>query len=205
LIAYTVEAAITSRYIDRVIISTDDDNIAKAAIEAGAERPFIRPSEFAKDTSPSWEAVIHALDWLQKNEGKQYTVFCLLQPTSPLRTASHVDEAIERYFTKPQADSLVTVCESSKSPFWSQIISPDDLLQPLIPVNEQVTRRQDLPKTFDINGAFYICDTSLYRRTRTFLNHRTAYYLMAKEDSIDIDTELDFIIAETVQQRKETR
>ena len=203
LIAYTIEAAKQSQYIDRVIVSTDSEEIADAAVIAGAEKLFLRPSQFATDESPSWEAIIHALQWIEHNEKKVYPVFCLLQPTSPFRNSFHINEAIEKFALNERADSLVSVCESIKSPYWTQIVSDDGFLQPLIQTEERFTRRQDTPKTFDLNGALYIAKTDFYKDKKTFLGNRTTFYEMDKISSIDIDTETDFFVAESLYARKQ--
>ncbi len=201
LISYTVEAAKQSQYIDRVIISTDSEEIADTAAAGGAEKLFLRPAQFATDESPSWETIIHALQWIENHEKKIYPVFCLLQPTSPLRRSNHVDAAIEKYFATPHAENLVSVCESSKSPYWSQMVTKEGLLKPVIDSKNLFTRRQETPQTYDINGAIYIAKTESYLRTKSFLDDKTTFYAMSKEDSLDIDTELDFTIAEVISQK----
>jgi CMP-N,N'-diacetyllegionaminic acid synthase len=198
LIAYSIEAAKRSRYIDRVVISTDSEEIADIAVLHGAEILFLRPAQYSTDESPVWEAIVHALQWIEEHERKTYSTFCLLQPTSPFRKSQHIDCAFDKFFSVKTADSLISICESSKSPFWSQIISSDGLLHPLIESKEQYNRRQDLPKTYDINGAIYISKTEFYRRMKSFLKGKTTFFVMERDSSLDIDTELDFIVADAI-------
>lgn len=202
LIAWTIEEAKKSKYIDRLVVSTDSEEIAEIAKAFGADVPFIRPAKFAADSSPSWEAIIHALKWFEVNENRGYPVFCLLQPTSPFRNVKHIDEAIQKFFSSEKVRSLVSVCESIKTPFWTQTVSPEGYLEPLIQSKKQYLRRQDLPKTFDVNGALYIADTDAYLNSKSFLGEKTAFYEMDQYSSIDIDTEIDFILAETLYLRK---
>lgn len=195
LIAHTVEAALNARRIGRVVVTTDAPEIADAAVAAGAERLFLRPAEFALDSSPSWQAVVHLFGWLREHEGTVPADFCLLQPTSPFRTARHIDEAAERFIAS-KADSLVSVCRSKKSPYWSQVVGADGFLRPAVPSERAYERRQDAPQTYDLNGAVYFARTAAYEEQRTFLTARTAYYEMDDLASLDIDTELDFRFAE---------
>ena len=200
LIAYTIEAATKSKYVDRVIVSTDSETIADTCNIYGISIPFIRPSELSTDESPTWQTVEHAVDWLSNNEKKTYDVICLLQPTSPLRNVGHIDQSISK-FLSCNADSLVSVCRSPKSPYWSQHITPDGYLSPLFPDSGNYIRRQDVPVTFDLNGAIYLVKTEFFRRTHLFKGPRTVAYEMDYQSSIDIDTPLDFEIAEIIRKQ----
>ena len=204
LIAYTIEAAKHSGYIDRVVVSTDAEEIAAAAKRFGAEVPFLRPAKFAGDASPSSEAIIHALEWFETNERKKFPVFCLLQPTSPFRTAKHIDAAMDKFFSSDGAESLISVCPSHKSPYWAQVVTPEGYLRPLIEPRESYTRRQDIPATYDINGAIYVANTDAYLHYKNFLMKKTVHYEMGTHASLDIDTETDMILAETLCARQTT-
>lgn len=196
LISWSIEAARKSRYVDRVIVSTDAPDIAAVAKDSGAEAPFLRPAELASDEAPTSSAVLHALDWLEREAGESYDFLALLQATSPLRTSAHLDGGFDRFFADASAGSLVSVCEADKSPHWMKTIGPDGYLRDFLPGSAEFTRRQDLPKAYALNGAFYIISVSGFRKERAFVTPRTGYYLMDRMDSIDIDTAFDFRIAE---------
>ncbi|MCK4257422.1 MAG: acylneuraminate cytidylyltransferase family protein [Halanaerobiales bacterium] len=196
LLAYTSEEAKKSNYIDRVILSTEDEEIASVGREYGVEVPFMRPDELATDEASSIEVIKHALNWLKMNENywSKYTV--LLQPTSPLRTVEDIDGAIERLLHS-DGDSLVSLCETDKHPFWLKRIENDQI----VPYTEEglhIVRRQDLPKVYSLNGAIYIAESTLLLKHSSFYVGNTIPYLMPKDRSIDIDDRIDWAVAETL-------
>ncbi len=185
LIAWTVEAAISAKCVDRVVLSSDDDEIMAAAKAAGCDVPFCRPPYLASDMASSIDVVLHALDQLPR-----YDYVILLQPTSPLRTAADIDAAFELMLEK-SAPSCVSICEADQSPYWMYRLSNDGKLQGLL-TTENATRRQDLPPVYILNGAIYIARTEWLRSTKSFLNSATIAYEMPKERSLDIDNADDF-------------
>ena len=196
LIAHSIIAAQKSRYVDRIIVSTDSDEIARIAKSCNADVPFKRPPEYAVDISPSREFIVHALSWLRENENKVYDIFCLLQPTSPFRNWKHLDEAIEKFVNCKKAISLISITETTESPYWMKTIGDNDFLREFVEVSYSEVRRQDLPKTYSVNGAIFIMGSFDYLKSERFFTERTAYYLMDAISSVDIDGELDFIFAE---------
>lgn len=134
LIVYTIEAARASRYLDRVILSTDDTEIADVAKAAGCEVPFMRPAELAGDSVTDLPVVEHALQWLKENESYEPDIVVQLRPTSPLRTAAHIDDAIELLAKHPEADSVRTVTEPEQSPYKMYRIDTEGYLKPLLNV-----------------------------------------------------------------------
>lgn len=196
LLAYTIEAAKASRYLDRVILSTEDQEIAETGRRYGAEVPFMRPAELATDQASSIDTIIHALNWLRDTEGylPDYTV--LLQPTSPFRTAADIDGAIEKLL-QCGAASLVSLCEADAHPFWLKKIV-DDRVVPFTEEGAGITRRQDLPAVYNLNGAIYIAETELMIREKTFYVGTTAPYVMSKESSVDLDDMVDWLVAEAL-------
>lgn len=188
LVAWTVEAAISSKCVDRVVLSSDDDEIMAAAKSAGCEIPFRRPDHLASDIASSMDVVLHALEQLP---GYEYVV--LLQPTSPLRTAADIDAAFSLMHERA-APSCVSVCEADLSPYWMYRVAGDNTLQRLIPEDEGIMRRQDLPPIYVLNGAIYIARIDWLRANKSFIGEETVAYLMAKERSLDIDTKEDFEI-----------
>ena len=182
LISYTIEAALGSKYIDYVIVSTDDEEIAKVSIECGAEVPFMRPVELATDTSKTIDSVIYTIRML-RTLGKSFNALVLLQPTQPLRTSKDVDEAIEKY-EKNGKMPLVSVSEVDDHPILTRTIEKNKLF-PLLNVSS-TCRRQDMPPFYKVNGCIYINE----------INDNIVPYLMSKSHSVDIDGKLDLVIAE---------
>ena len=195
LIAWTILEAGKSRYIDRTIVSTDDQEIADVARQWGCEVPFMRPAQLARDNTPGIEPVIHALESLP---GYDYVV--LLQPTSPLRTCEDIDACIE-LCAQNHAGCCVSVTEPDKSPYWMFTIDDHARMRPLLEKNETITRRQDLPPVYALNGAVYVADTKAIVETRSFVTGDTLPYIMSKNNSIDVDTETDLIVAEVFLKR----
>jgi CMP-N,N'-diacetyllegionaminic acid synthase len=190
LIAWTIEAAKKSKYIDRLIISSEDTEIINVAKRLGCEAPFIRPAELAQDNTPGIEPVLHAIRSLP---GYDYVV--LLQPTSPFRTCEDIDGCIELCENK-HANSCVSVAEPDKSPYWMFTINAEGKMRQLINQKEIPARRQDLPKVYVLNGAVYVADAKCLLKRKSFLAEDTVPYIMGRLASIDLDTEEDFVFAE---------
>jgi len=198
LIAWTIEEAQKSKYIDRLIVSTDDEEIAKVSKARGAEIPFIRPSELAQDDTPGIDPVLHAIGLLP-----EYDYIVLLQPTSPLRSVEDIDACLERCIEQ-KSNSCVSVVLSEKSPYWMYSLENSGVLQPVIVSEKPILRRQEAPEVFVLNGAVYVAKTAWLTKTRSFLHEETVGYVMPKERSIDVDNTLDFLILETIiSQNKE--
>ena len=195
LIAWTIEEARKSRYVDRMILSSDDAGIIEVARKWGCEVPFVRPAELAQDDTPGIQPVFHAVRELP---GYDYVV--LLQPTSPLRTCDDIDRCIELCLFKG-AFSCVSVVEPDKSPYWMFTGDSDGKIHPLLSDSQMIVRRQDLPQVYALNGAVYVseCETLLERGS--FITDNTVFHLMAKHASIDIDTEIDLIISEILLEK----
>lgn len=198
LIAFTIDAAKKSKYIDRIIVSTDNREIAEVANKYGAETPFIRPAEFAKDSSLTTEVVKHAIDWLFENERKEYNIICILQPTSPLRSSRHIDESIEKFMNDINASSLISIVEAYENPYWMKTINENGFLESFLHVENNINRSQDLPKIYYPNGAIYLIRLNDFNKYFTFYTPETAFYIMDKASSVDIDDEFDLKLAETL-------
>jgi CMP-N,N'-diacetyllegionaminic acid synthase len=180
MLAFSIDAARGSQFVDRVVVSSDDDAIIAAALACGSEAPFRRPAELATDSAASIDVALHALDQLPG-----YDVLILLQPTSPARTAADIDAACER-FAASGAPACVSVSPVEQSPYWMYRLDPKGALQPVVE-SGACTRRQDT-----LNGAIYVADAAWLRRTRTFVTPETVAYVMPASRSIDIDTADDF-------------
>jgi CMP-N,N'-diacetyllegionaminic acid synthase len=198
LIAYAIEAARSAVSIDRVLISTDDSEIADVSRELGAEVPFQRPLEFADDLAPMLGVLRHALAWLE-TQGVVVEALVLLQPTSPLRTAHHIEEAVTLFRSAP-ASSVVSVVEVPHqfSPVSVMKLTDQGTLSPFLGDKVIVTRRQDKPKAYARNGpAVLVCHSDTLRSGELYGTNCVPYF-MSKEDSLDIDTQHDLILAERV-------
>lgn len=184
LIAWTIEAGKKSKYLDRLILSSDDETIIEVAQNYGCEVPFKRDASLAGDETPSIHVV---LDALERCPGYDWIV--LLQPTSPLRTADDIDGALEKC-ARLEAPACVSVCEAEQSPYWMYTVE-NSRLRPIVSA-PLIERRQDLPKVFSLNGSVYIADIEWVRKTKKFISEDTGAYVMPALCSIDLDTEYDF-------------
>jgi len=189
LIAWTIEEAKKSKYITRTILSSDNEDIIQIAKEYGGDVPFVRPKELAQDDTPGISAVLHAIE---QCGGYEYVV--LLQPTSPFRTVEDIDKCIE-YTIKQQAKFCVSVTEAEQSPYWMYTIE-NGKMKPIIEQDKLTTRRQDLPNVYVLNGAIYVARVEDIKERKTFLTEETISFIMSNENSLDIDTVLDFEISE---------
>lgn len=196
LIAYTIEAAVVSDIFDTIIVSTDSQEIANVAVSYGVEVPFIRPDELAGDTISSDDVIRHALAYYDEL-GVKHTEVCKLQPTSPLRNARHLKEAY-KLFRDRQADFVVSVCECEHSPLWAGIIDSDLRLDNFITEEAKRACRQDLPTYYRLNGAIYMGKVEPFLHNKSFLGRNSIAYIMNQEESIDIDNEMDFKLAEAL-------
>lgn len=195
LIAYSIEGAKQSKYVDYILVSTDDNKIKEVSLQYGANVPFLRPEEISNDTAKSIDVVIHGINYL-KESGEEFDYVVLLQPTSPLRTCKDIDEAIE-ILIKSEEESLVSVCEVDENPVLMRIIK-DNSLQEIMNFDGDNLRRQDLPTVYIFNGALYINKVSMLLKDKAFVNKKTLPYIMEKEKSIDIDNKIDAKLAELI-------
>lgn len=190
LIAWTIEQAQKSRYIDRLIVSSEDPEIIRVAQQWGCEAPFVRPKELAADNTPGIAPVFDALD---RVAGYEWVV--LLQPTSPLRAVSDIDGCLELCAAR-KANSCVSVSATNHHPYLVYALNPDGYLKPYVKTLEPVARRQELPAAYVLNGAVYAALCSWLRNMKEFVNDETVGFVMPSERSLDIDTPLDIEIAE---------
>lgn len=197
LIAWTIEQARQSQYLDRCIVSTEDEEIRSIAEKYGGDVPFLRPTQLAQDDTPSIAPVLHAMHILPK-----YDYVVLLQVTSPLRSVEDIDQAIS-YCLDHQADSCVSVVEAGTSPYWMYTMAKDGHMNPVLPMAKEASyQRQKLPKVYQLNGAVYVASQSFLMKEKDFQNEKTLGYIMPENRSFDIDTLLDFRIAEILMQQK---
>lgn len=191
LIGWTIEAALASQYIDRVIVTSDDEHIIAVAKDFGADVPFRRTPQLATDTATSADVIIDALAHCPG-----YDIMVLLQPTSPLRSVLDIDAALG-LFVASQAPACVSVCEAQASPYWMFTLKDQGTLVPLM-AGGATARRQDLPVCYSLNGAIYVADAVWFVRERAILGPETIAYQMPVARSMDIDTLADFELAEFI-------
>lgn len=192
LIAYTIIEAIKSKRFDKVIVSTDDDEIGKISKKYGAE-VIKRPGDLAKDDTHTIDVIFHLIDILLKQYDHS-TIIVLLQPTSPLRTVNDINNSIE-LFLKKECESVIGVCESTHPPQWSLKIE-GEFLKLVFNNDNFKMRRQDLHKSYYPNGAIYIASIETLIKYKSFYCQYTLPYIMPIERSIDIDNEFDLFLAE---------
>lgn len=200
LIAWTIEAAQNSKYIDTVVVSTDDAEIKDISEEFGAIVPFLRPESLSNDTASSFDVIQHAIQFL-KIEGEN-NLIVLLQPTSPLRTVEELDLALE-FFMRKKAKGVVSISECEHSPLWANVLPKDDSMAHFIRTEVLGKRSQDLEKFYRLNGSIYIYQTQELIKNNQFFYHDNVYGFETRlSTSVDIDTELDFLIAETIMKHE---
>lgn len=200
LIFYSIESALNSRYITKVIVSTEDKEIKDISMKYGSE-VIDRPKELAIDNSSTINVIIHSLSYLEKNEKYIPDIVIVLQPTSPLRMAEDIDNSIKIFINK-DAESVISVCELEHSPYWSLKIE-NDYLKPAFGQKYLENRRQELPKLYIPNGAIFISKPQTLKVFRSFQCKKTLPYIMPHDRSIDIDNQLDFILTEFLIKRLE--
>ncbi len=195
LIAWSIDEAKKSKYIDTVMVTTDSLEIYDVALKHGAELPFLRPAELAQDETKSIDVILHALDFYKDEKFDDVIIF---QPTSPLRDVDDIDGAIEFFYAK-NATSVVGVCEVEHSPLWSNTLDENFSMENFLDDKYNNFRSQDLPVYYRINGAFYMSKIDSVIEKKSFFIKQNIYaYVMSQEHSADIDTKLDFIIAEAL-------
>ena len=190
LIAWSINAGLNSKYIDKVVVTSDDEEILEVSKVLNSET-IKRPKNLATDTATTFDAIKHTIDNIE-----QYDYIILLQATSPLREEKHIDEAIELLEIK-NADAVVSVCVMDHSPLWSNTLDSSLSMKSFLKDDTTNKRSQDLEEYYRINGAIYICKTDKLLEEKSFFLKDNIYaYKMDRESSVDIDEEIDFKIAE---------
>ncbi len=193
LMASAIETAMESGCFDEIMVSTDSEIYADIAKKYGANVPFLRSEAASSDEASSWSAVEEVLEMYER-EGRNFDTFCLLQPTSPLRTAEDVREAYQ-LFREKASFAVVSVCVAEHSPLWCGHLPDDHEFSDFVSA-KQVNRRQDGGTFYRINGAIYIAKTDRFKEDKFFYQKGSYAYIMPQDRSIDIDTWMDFRFAE---------
>ncbi len=204
LIAWTIEAAHKTNLISKIVVSTDSEEIANIAIEYGVEVPFLRPPELATDTAHVIDTYFYTIDRLKTDYGLAYQEIVVLQPTSPLRNYQDIINAISIYKER-LADSVISVTKTCHPPSWAKKINTEGVLENYR--NEEIDNRnrQESGDVYFPNGAVFILRVDLLRSRNTYYSSKTYPYIMPKERSIDIDDNIDFMIAELLFEKLSIR
>jgi CMP-N-acetylneuraminic acid synthetase len=189
LLAYTATAALAAKYLSRTILSTEDREIAAIGSAAGLEVPFVRPAELAVDSTPMIDVVMHALCRL-KSEGQEYDAVCILQPTSPLRSAATIDRCISLLWER-DVDSVISVqpVPTEFNPHWVYFETPEGLLQPSMKDCSEVPCRQQLPKAYHADGSVFLARTATVTGLHTLKGERLFGAISPAHEAVDLDTE----------------
>ena len=202
LINYTIQAALKSRYIDEVIVSTEDKEIAEMSESCGANVPFIRPKELSSDNMHPVEAAIHAVNYFITEQKKEFEHVLMLQPTSPLRNEHDIDKAIEFLHSK-KADAVVSVCEAEHSQLCYNTLPENLSMRDFLRDDLKSKMSQDVPMLYRVNGAIYISKTrKLLKEGTFFLKDNIFAFLMDMKKSVDVDSLIDFKLAEILMQTR---
>lgn len=197
MIAWTIESALGSPSLSRVIVSTDDEEIAAISREWGAEVPFLRPAELSYDDSAHIPVVIHAVQWVETHENIRPGYVVLLQPTVPLRTSDDIENAIQLSLEKG-GDGVISVCEAPSHPYLAKTVTSEGRLQDFMQTPEGYLARQTFPPVYALNGAIYLVRRDVLIGRETLQTDRTYAYVMSPESSLDIDSPWDLYLADLI-------
>lgn len=203
LIAYAIQSAKKSRFINRLIVSTDDAEIAEVARQYGAETPFMRPARLAMDTSPEWLAWQHAINEIQKENSRQFDVFVSIPATSPLRVPEDIDACIDELL-RGDADIVITIKKSERNPFFNMVTLDESGYARVVIRNRfTVERRQDCPMVYDVATVAYAARPDYILHSKSLFEGKVRTVEIPPERAVDIDTELDFRIAEFLEKERQ--
>jgi CMP-N,N'-diacetyllegionaminic acid synthase len=199
LLQYTAEAALASRRLARVILSTDDEEVATVGRRCGLEAPFLRPAELAQDSSPTLPVIQHAVRFLEAQEKDRYDCICLLQPTCPLRRADDIDGCVD-LLERTGADAVVTVLRvpAEHNPHWVYFADDEGLLRLSTGEAEPIPRRQDLPPAFHREGSIYVTRRDVLMGSHSLYGRRLVGYPLNPETCVNIDEPADWERAEAL-------
>ena len=202
LIAWSIEQALAVKRINRVIVSTDSEQIANIALNYGAEVPLIRPADLATDSSPEILAWKHGLKYLKESTGEYPDVFLSIPTTSPLRLSSDIDLCLDEFLIR-KPDIVVTVTDPHRNPYFNMLrIDTEGFCRLVIPDQESTARRQDAQEVFDMTTVCYVADPFFIEKCESILEGRVRSVHIPAERAIDIDTLMDFQFAEFIQSKR---
>jgi N-acylneuraminate cytidylyltransferase len=198
LIAHAIDAALKTRLVERVIVSTDSELIAETAIDAGAEVPFLRPDFLASDTSPEWLSWQHAVKFFM-DTGHNFDIFVSIPATSPLRKPEDIDRCINALADDENADGVISVCPSVRHPAFNMVVLDQrGYASVAAPAERNIARRQDVPKMYDITTVAYAAKPEFILKASSFMEGRIRTIEVPQQRALDIDSEFDLKLAELI-------
>ena len=203
LIGWSINVAKELDNVSRIIVSTDSTEIAQIAKSFGAEVPFVRPSHLAQDESPEWLVWRHAINYIEENDGEVVDALVVLPVTAPLRSIDDINACINK-FENSKVDSVITVSEASRSPYFNMIVNDENGYASLViqPKN-QITRRQDAPKVYDMTTVAYVVKVDFLKKYDGIFEGEVKSVITPQERAMDIDTLLDFKVIESFLNQQE--
>jgi len=195
LIGWSIRIAKKINSAARIIISTDSDEIAKVALEFGAEVPFMRPKELAQDSTPEWLVWRHAINYIEQNKSEPVDAIIVLPVTAPLRSIDDVNACIDLFEDK-KVDSVITVSAAQRNPYFNMIVNNNGYASLVISPESKITRRQDTPEVFDMTTVAYVVSANFVKKHNGIFDGRVKSVIIPRERAIDIDDLMDFKIAE---------
>ena len=207
LIAYAIHTALASRLIDKVVVSTDDEEIASVARQYGAEVPFMRPKELAHDDSPEWLTWQHTIRTLNEmGSTSKMKVFVCVSPTAPLRSVEDVDACIQNFLESDDADTVLAVTPADQNPYFTMVnLNDEGYAQLVVSSDPPIYRRQDAPPVFAITPVAYVLSPDFILSAGSMLEGKVKAVVIPPERAVDIDTELDFKLAELLLSESHVR
>ena len=203
LIAWSIEAGLSSKYIDEVVVTTDSPEIANVARYHGASIPFLRPPELATDTATSFDVVKHTIDFYKNELKREFNYVLLLEPTSPLRDKLDIDGSLTLLSSNVHATAVVGVCKTeSQNPEFLIKISTEGFLVGYANIDIKVSRRQDIADVFFLEGSIYLSQTNVLLNKKTFYHSNTLCFEVPKWKSLEIDDIEDFVMVEALMKFK---
>jgi CMP-N,N'-diacetyllegionaminic acid synthase len=200
MINYAIEIGLNCPYIDTVMVSTDSEEIGEVAAQAGADIPFIRPSNMATDSARQEDAILHAMDWYEANNEK-FELICLLQPTEPLRQIETINAAFELLSQHPEADGIMSVTKTESTPSNSNTLRSDNTLCGFIDPKFRINNRQEAADFYKLSGVVSISYWRSFRQSQSFCQDKALSIIVDPIESVDVDNPVDFLLAETLIQK----
>lgn len=200
LIVWTIEQAKKSRYIDKILVSTDCNEIKKISEKAGAKVPYIRPKELSGDKAKTVDVASHAVEYLEKNEKEKYEIMLLLEPTSPLRAEEDIDNAIEKIISNDNIEAVISIGKMSDHPVLAKRIDGESI-KPYFGVNDIESRRQDLTEAYFPYGVVYAIKTKVFEQKKTFYPENQSYIELEDWQCFELDKRWDWVCIEAIMEK----
>ena len=202
LIQYTIEAAVKSKYTDEIIVSSDCEEIIKVSESLGIKVPFIRPKKLAQDKSKQEDAILHSMNWIEKNNG-QFDYILVLVPTTPLRDSEELDRCIEYFLKMKKAKAVFSVSECGHHPLQANKLPKDLSMKKFMKKKYKWMNRQELPIYYQLSGSICISEWNHFKKKKSFLTDETYAFITSRKKALDIDNIEDFRLAEILMNDNE--